>query len=125
MEGCSLLRCMIHLLIVWLVSALALVVAAYLLPSVEVADFRSAMIAALIIGLLDATLGALLRLVVFPLTWLLPGLIYLLVNALMILLASRLISGFRVKNYVSALLVAIVVAVVNLLLSPGPGPLLP
>lgn len=107
---------MMHLLIVWLVSALALVVAAYLLPSVEIADFKTALIAALVIGLLDATLGFLLRLVVFPLTWLLPGLIYVLVNALMILLASRLIQGFRVKNYVSALLVALIVAVVNLLL---------
>ena len=107
---------MIHLLIVWLVSALALILAAYLLPSVQVADFRSAMIAALMIGLLDATLGFLLRLVVFPLTWLLPGLIYLLVTALMILLASRLLSGFRVKNFLSAVLVALIVAVVNLLL---------
>ena len=107
---------MIHLLTVWLVSALALMIAAYLLPSVAVADFRSALIAALVIGLLDATLGFLLRLVVFPLTWLLPGLIYLLVNALMILLASRLIRGFGVKNYVSALLVALVMAGVNLLL---------
>ena len=107
---------MIHLLLVWLVSAVALIVAAYLLPSVQIADFKTALLAALVIGLLDATLGFLLRLVVFPLTWLLPGLIYVLVNALMILLASRLVNGFRVKNYVSALLVAIIVAVVDLLL---------
>lgn len=107
---------MVHLLVVWLVSALALVVAAYLLPSVEIDTFSTALIAALVIGLLNATLGALLRLVVFPLTWLLPGLIFVLVNALMILLASRLIRGFRVRNYGSALLVALIVAVVNLLL---------
>ncbi len=108
---------MIHLIVVWLVSALALLLAAYLLPSVEVADFSTAMVAALVIGLLDATLGFLLRLVVFPLTWLLPGLIYLLVNALMIYIASRFVRGFRVKNFVAALLVALIIAVINLLLA--------
>ena len=106
----------LHLLVVWLLSALALVIAAYLLPDVEIADFKTAMIAALLIGLLNATLGFLLRLVVFPLTWLLPGLIYLLVNAVMIQLASRLIRGFRVKNFLNALLVALIVAVVDVLL---------
>jgi len=107
---------MLHLLLVWLLSALALVIAAYLLPSVEIADIRTALIAALVIGLLNATLGWLLSLIVFPLTWLIPGLVYLLINALMIYLASRLIRGFRVNSFLSALLVALIVAAVDLLL---------
>lgn len=107
---------MLHLLLVWLLSALALVIAAYLLPSVEIADIRTALIAALVIGLLNATLGWLLSLIVFPLTWLIPGLVYLLINALMIYLASRLIRGFRVNSFLSALLVAFIVAAVDLLL---------
>lgn len=104
---------MIHLLVVWLLSAVALVVAAYLLPGVEIDSFGTAMVAALVIGLLNATIGFLLRMVVFPLTWLLPGLVYFVVDALMIFFASRLVSGFRVKNFVNALLVALVVAVVG------------
>ncbi len=104
---------MIHLLVVWLLSAVALVVAAYLLPGVEIDSFGTAMVAALVIGLLNATIGFLLRMVVFPLTWLLPGLVYFVVDAVMIFFASRLVSGFRVKNFVNALLVALVVAVVG------------
>lgn len=61
---------MMHLLLVWLLSAVALVVAAYILPSVEIESFGTAMIAALLIGLLNATLGFLIRVVAFPITWL-------------------------------------------------------
>ena len=104
---------MIHLLVVWLLSAVALVVAAYLLPGVEIDSFGTAMVAALVIGLLNATIGFLLRMVVFPLTWLVPGLVYFVVDAVMIFFASRLVSGFRVKNFVNALLVALIVAVVG------------
>lgn len=107
---------MLHLLLIWLLSAVALVIAAYLLPSVEIADFKTALIAALVIGLLNATVGWLLSLVVFPLTWLLPGLIYFLINSLMIYLASRLIRGFVVRSFVSAMLVALIVSVVDVLL---------
>jgi putative membrane protein len=107
---------MIHLLLVWLLSALALVIAAYLLPSVDIDDFGTAMIAALVIGILNATLGLLLRLVVFPLTWLLPGLVYLVVDAIMIYLASRILKGFRVRSFASAFLCALVVALVNVVL---------
>ena len=107
---------MLHLLLVWLISALALVIAAYLLPSVEIANFRTALIAAFVIGLLNATLGWLLSLVAFPLTWLLPGLVYFLINSLMIYFASRLVRGFAVRSFVSAMLVALIVSLVDLVL---------
>jgi putative membrane protein len=106
----------LHLLLVWLLSAAALMIAAYLLPTVEISDFGTALVAAALIGLLNATLGFLLRLAVFPLTWLLPGLVYLIVDAIMIYIASRLMRGFAVKNFLAALLCALVVAVVNMLL---------
>lgn len=54
-----------HFLLVWLLSAMALIVAAYILPSVEIESFGTAMIAAALIGLLNATLGFLLRSIVF------------------------------------------------------------
>ena len=105
-----------HLLLVWLLSAVSLVIAAYLLPSVEIADFGTAMIAAALIGLLNATLGFLLRLAIFPLTWLIPGLVYLVVDAVMIWIVSRFLRGFRVASFGSALLCALIVAIVNILL---------
>ena len=105
-----------HLLLVWLLSAVALVIAAYVLPSVEIESFGTAMIAAALIGLLNATLGFLLRLIVFPLTWLIPGLVYLVCDAVMIYIVSRFLRGFAVRNFLAAFLCALVVAVVNILL---------
>lgn len=105
-----------HLLLVWLLSALALIIAAYVLPSVEIESFGTAMIAAALIGLLNATLGFLLRLIIFPLTWLVPGLVYLVCDAIMIYIVSRFLRGFAVRNFTAAFLCALVVAVVNILL---------
>lgn len=105
-----------HLLLVWLLSAVSLLIAAYVLPSVEIESFGTAMIAAALIGLLNATLGFLLRLIVFPLTWLLPGLVYLVCDAIMIYIVSRILRGFAVRNFTAAFLCALVVAVVNILL---------
>jgi putative membrane protein len=105
-----------HLLLVWILSAVALIVAAYILPSVEIESFGTAMIAAALIGLLNATLGFLLRLVVFPLTWLVPGLVYLVCDAIMIYIVSRILRGFAVRNFTAAFLCALIVAVVNILL---------
>lgn len=105
-----------HLLLVWILSALSLLIAAYVLPSVEIESFGTAMIAAALIGLLNATLGFLLRLAVFPLTWLLPGLVYLVCDAIMIYIVSRILRGFAVRNFTAAFLCALVVAVVNILL---------
>jgi len=107
---------MVHLLLIWILSALALVIAAYVLPTVEIESFGTAMIAAVLIGLLNATLGFLIRVLAFPLTWLLPGLMYLICDAIMIWIASRLLRGFAVKNFTAAFLCALVVAVVNMLL---------
>lgn len=108
---------LLSLLVVWLVSALGLLLAAYLLPGIEVEDFKTALIAALVIGLLNATLGWLLKLIAFPLTWLLPNLVYLLVDALMILVAGKLLRGFSVKNYLNAFLAALILMIVHIVLS--------
>ena len=107
---------MTHLLLVWLLSALSLVIAAYLLPSVTIDSFGTAMIAAVLIGLLNATLGFLIRVAAFPITWLLPGLMYLICDAIMIYLVSRFLRGFAVKNFTAAFLCALIVAIVNVLL---------
>lgn len=74
------------------------------------------MIAAVLIGLLNATLGFLIRLVAFPLTWLLPGLMYLICDAIMIYIVSRFLRGFAVRNFTAAFLCALIVAIVNVLL---------
>lgn len=105
-----------HFLLILLLSAVSLMFAAWLLPSVEIGSFGMALVAAALIGLLNATLGWLLSLIVFPLTWLVPGLVYLLIDAVMIYITSRFLRGFIVRTFGSALLCALVVALVNIVL---------
>ncbi len=72
---------MLRLLIEWLLNAVALVITAYVVPDFEVDGFGPALIAALVVGLLNVTLGWLLSILTFPLVWLLPRLMMLVIDA--------------------------------------------
>lgn len=98
----------------WLVSALGLFLAAYLLPGIEVEDFGAALIASLIIGVLDVLFGWIFKLLLLPIFWLLPGLVLLLIDAVMIYVTGRLMRSFRVLNFTNALLAALVLFVVHM-----------
>jgi putative membrane protein len=106
-----------RLLLNWLLSALALFLVSWLVPGFHVQDFKSALIAALVIGLINATLGLLLKLITLPLTIVTLGVFWWVVNALMLMLASSLLSpGFRVDGFLWAFLGAIVLSLVNVIL---------
>lgn len=103
-------------LINWILSALAVWVVARLLPGFHVSGATAALIAALVIGLVNATLGLLLKIVTFPLTILTLGIFWLVINALMLELASFLLSpAFRVDSFFAAFWGAIVLSLVNML----------
>ena len=77
----------------------------------------AALIAALVIGFINATIGALLKILTFPLTLLTLGLFWLVINALMLKLASALLSpGFQVNGFLAAFLGAILLSLVNMML---------
>jgi putative membrane protein len=99
----------------WLLSALTLILLSRVVPGFYVHGLVHAIIAALVIGLLNATLGLLLKIVTFPLTILTLGLFLLVINAVMILLASHLVPGFHVAGLVPALFGAAALAVVGML----------
>jgi putative membrane protein len=107
---------MIRLLVTWLLNALALLIVTYVVPGFEVADFSTALIAALVIGLLNITLGLLLRFVTWPLNWLTLGLVYLVVDAIILYFASKLVSGFRIRSFFAAFLGALVLTIVHWML---------
>jgi putative membrane protein len=107
---------MLRLLVNWILSAIALVVVAYLFKGIDVANFTAALIAALIIGLVNATLGLFLKIVTFPLTVLTLGLFWFVINAAMLMLASKLVDGFVVTNFWAAFFGAIVLSLVNMVL---------
>jgi putative membrane protein len=105
---------MLHLLLIWLLSAIALLITAYVVPGFEIAGFGSALIASLVVGFLNATLGFLLKLVTFPLSILTLGLFFLVINAIILLLASAFVPGFHIRGFGAALLGAIVLMLVRL-----------
>src|SRR5229473_8632592 len=106
-----------RILINWLLSALAVWVVAQFVHGFHVTGVAAALIAALVIGFVNATLGALLKVITLPLTILTLGLFWLVINALMLELASALLSpAFRVDSFAAAFWGAIVLSVVNMLL---------
>jgi putative membrane protein len=106
-----------RLLLNWVLSALAVWIVSRVVPDIFVSGPFAALIAALVIGFINATIGALLKILTFPLTLLTLGLFWLVINALMLKLASALLSpGFQVRTFTAAFLGAIVLSLVNMLL---------
>ncbi len=106
---------MLRLLLNWVLSAVALLLVAHLVPGFYLRGIGSALWAAVVIGLINATLGLLLKLLTFPLTVLTLGIFWLVINALMLELASWFVAGFQIRSFGSAFVGAIVLALVNLL----------
>ncbi len=102
-----------HILLKTLLNALALMAGAHLLRGVEVADFTRALIVAVLLSVLNATLGAILDWLSFPLRILTLGLFSFVVDAVVLLLAAYLLKGFTIRNFGSAFFLAIVLAIVN------------
>ena len=107
---------MLYLLLNWVLSALSLLIVCHIVPGFQMASFGTALVASLVIGLFNATIGFLLKVVTFPLTIVTLGLFLFVVNALMLWWASKLVDGFHITSFGSALLGAIVLALVHVVL---------
>ena len=107
---------MAKLLLNWLLSSLALVVVARIVPGFEIRGLGSALLAAVVVGFVNATIGVLLKIVTFPLTIVTVGLFWFVINALMLKLAAAFVPGFRINGFLPAFLAAVVLSVINLLL---------
>ena len=107
---------MVKLLVQWLLSAFALLVVSNILPGIKLDGLGSALVAALIIGLLNATVGFFLKVVTFPLSVLTLGVFLLVINGLMILLASKIVHGFHVAGFWPAFWGAVVLALLGVLI---------
>jgi putative membrane protein len=100
----------------WILSALALLVVSHFVPGFIVRGLVPALIAAVVIGLLNATVGLFLKIVTFPLSILTLGIFLLVINGLMILLASAIVPGFHVTGLGPAFWGAIVLALLGMLI---------
>jgi putative membrane protein len=105
-----------RLLLHWILSAVALIVVSRLVPGFIVTGFIPALIAALVIGLLNATVGLFLKIITFPLSILTLGIFLLVINGLMILLASSVVPGFHVSGLGPAFWGALVLALLGMLI---------
>ncbi len=103
-------------LLQWVLNALGLLIVAHIVPGFHVQSFGAALIASIVIGLVNAAVGWLLILLTLPLTVLTFGLFLLVVNALLIWMASGLSPGFHIDGFGAAMLGALVLAVVNSIL---------
>ena len=106
---------MTELLIVWLATVLGLGIATLITPGIKAKSFVTFLIAATVLGLINAFIRPVLWLLTAPLSVLTFGLFVLVINALMIMLAAALVPGFEVKGFGSALLAAIIMAVIGII----------
>lgn len=105
------------LLLVWILNAVALLIVAYLLPGINVASFGAALIAALVLGLLNTLVKPVLVLLTLPITVVTLGLFLLVLNALVFWFAGTILKGFQVSGFWWALAGAIVYSLISGLLS--------
>jgi putative membrane protein len=101
----------------WILSGVALLIVANILPGIQVENFGSALIAALVIGFASATLGLVLKIILLPFIFLTLGIVYFLINGLMLKLASELVPGFRVSGCMTAVLGSILLTLVDYVLN--------
>ena len=104
------------LIVRWLINAAALYVAVQIVPGIRAEDTGAILIAAVVIGLINATLKPIAVLLTLPLTILTLGLFYLIVNAAMLYLAAALTPGFELTGFGSAVVGGVVVSLVGMLL---------
>ncbi len=104
-----------RLIIEILLMGAAVAIAAYLLPGVDVENFWSAIIAGVLIALANATIGTILRLLTFPINFLTLGLMSFIITVLMVLLVDSLMDSFNTNGFFSALIFAVVLALIKML----------
>jgi putative membrane protein len=107
---------MLSILLNWFLSAVSLMIVAHVIRGFDVVSFGTALVAAIVIGLVNATVGLFLKIVTLPLTLVTLGVFWFVINALMLKLASAIVSGFTIQGFLPAFFGAIVLSLVNIVL---------
>jgi len=101
------------ILINWLLSALALLLSAWLIPGVYVSGLSAALLAVVILGAVNAIIRPILIILTLPINILTLGLFTLVINALMIALTAYIIPGFSIENFGIAIIFSIILTIVT------------
>ena len=108
---------MARFLVVWLINTVALAAVAYLMPAIQIRSLGAALLAALLLGLVNAVLRPILVLLTLPVTVLTLGLFIFVINGLLFWAVSALVPGFDVAGFWWAVLAAIVFSLISWVLS--------
>jgi putative membrane protein len=106
---------MLRLLLHWILNAAALLLVAHFIDGFHISGFVSALIAVVVIGLFNATLGLLLKVITLPLGILSFGLFFLVINAVILWFSSKFVPGFAVTTFKAAFLGALALAILHML----------
>jgi len=97
----------------WLISALVILSGAYLLPGVHIENFTTALVTALVLGIINAVLKPILLILTLPINILTLGLFTLVINAILIMLTTLIVPGLTIDNFWWALVFGLLLSVVN------------
>lgn len=106
-----------RLILVWFINAVALLAVPYVMPSISVSSFGTALIAALILGLVNAIIRPILVILTLPVTLLTLGLFIFVINGLLFWFVGNALEGFHVAGLWAGVFGAIVYSVISWLLS--------
>lgn len=112
---------MIKIILEVLLMGLAVMLGAFLVPGVSVDGYGSALLAAILIAVVNSTIGLILRIFTFPLNFLTLGLVSFIISVLMILLVDSWMTGFNTSGFLSAAVLAIVVTIIKVVLDAAFG----
>ena len=106
---------MLRLLLHWILNAVALLLVSHFVAGFQVNGIISALIAVVVIGLFNATLGFFLKVITLPIGILTFGLFFLVINAVILMFSSKFVPGFAVTTWKAAFLGALALAVIHML----------
>lgn len=106
-----------ELILIWILNALSLLAVTYFVPNIHVANFTTALIAALVIGLVNMLIKPILLLLTLPITILTLGLFIFVINGLLFYAVGNLLQGFEVKTLSSGILGAVLYSIISWLLT--------
>lgn len=107
---------LVHWIVNWLLAALALWLVAQIIPGIQIRSYTTALLATVVIALVDVTIGPVLRFIAFPITFLTLGLFRLVLNAFLLKLASMVTPGFRIDGFLNALAGSLVLTILEIVL---------
>jgi putative membrane protein len=107
---------LMHVIVSWLLSALALWIVAQIIPGIQVRGFSDALLATIVIAIVNTIIGPVLKFFAWPFIFVTLGLFLIVINAILLKLASLITPGFKVRGFLSAIAGSLVLTILTSIL---------